>query len=173
MEQSAGQHPTAVFAADGAVRHRVVRATTATGVALLIAWLIALGLGVFGGFDSLPALPGIPSKGPSEASSQAPAPRTAPASASKPAARARPANTQRASTSPTSPSQGSTGSQPTSTPKKQATSVAPSPSTSTPTGSAGATHGRALGTTKTVTPGKPLGSPGNGPGGSGAPGQSR
>jgi hypothetical protein len=174
MEQAAGQHSTAVFAADGPVRHRVVRATVVTGVALLVAWLIALGLGVLGGFDSLPALPGVPSQGPNEASSQTPAPPpTAPRSASRPASKARPADTGRASTSPTSPSPVSTGSQPTSTPKKQPTSVSPSPSTSTSAPSAGATHGRALGTTKTITTGKPLGSPGNGPGGSGAPGQFR
>ncbi len=172
MEQAAGQN-TAVFAADGRVRHRVMRATAVTGLALLVSWLIALGLGVLGGFDSLPALPSIAAQGPNEANSQAPAPRTAPRPASKPASTARPASARSTSASPTSATPVSAGSQPSSPPKRQAPSVAASPSTPTPNASAGATHGKALGTTKTVTTGKPLGSPGNGPGGSGAPGQSR
>src|SRR4051794_40906917 len=101
MEQAAGQPAdTSVFATDGRVRHRLVRAAAATGVALLVAWLIALGLGVLGGFDGLPALPGIRSKSPAAASTHARAQRTDPRPASQPAVKARPRSTPRASAAP-------------------------------------------------------------------------
>jgi hypothetical protein len=171
MEQAAGQHSTAIFAADGPVRHRAVRAAVAAGIALLAAWLVALALGVLGGFDPLPALPGIPSKEPNQASSSArarQAPRPAPVHVVTP----EPASAPRAQTSPASEPAAPTSSQPSSAPKRSATRVTPAPNPSTSSPSGGAANGRALGATKT-TSGKPLGSPGNGPGGSGAPGQLR
>jgi hypothetical protein len=173
MEQAAGQPAdTSVFATDGRVRHRLVRAAAVTGVALLAAWLIALGLGVLGGFEGLPALPGIQSKSPEPASTHARAQRTDPRPASQPAVKARPQITPRAAASPASPSPVRSTSPPASPKKTFPTNVAPSPSTPTSRASSPGTTGRALGTTKTTT-GKPLGSPGNGPGGSGAPGKLR
>jgi hypothetical protein len=173
MEQAAGQHSdAAVFAAEGPVRNRIVRVVVAAGVALLAAWLIALGLGVLGGFDSLPALPGISSKGSNQASSDARTPQATPRPAARNVVAPKPASMPRAQTSPASASPAPASSAPTSGPKRSVTKVKPTPSPPTPSPSTGATHGRALGTTKT-TSGKPLGSPGNGPGGSGAPGQLR
>ena len=161
-----GQH-AAVFAADGRSRHRIARAAIAAGVALLAAWLIALALGVLGGFGSLPSLPSLHSR-PSDPAS-APAPhsrreaaradelRIAPKRVSGPGSLSR---TVGGSSSPASPT------------KPTPTRVSPSPSTSAPATSSGS-HGLKLGTTRATGGGKPVGSPGNGPGGSGAPGQLR
>src|SRR3954452_480236 len=71
MDQIAGEQTrAAIFAADGKARHRLVRAAVAAGVALLGSWLIALALGVLGGFGSLPDLPGSQSKESTTASGQ-------------------------------------------------------------------------------------------------------
>src|SRR5215212_1975474 len=70
--EPAGQHANAaIFAADGSARHRIVRAAIAAGVALLAAWMIALALGVLGGFGSLPSLPELHSRPSHPASSSA------------------------------------------------------------------------------------------------------
>src|SRR5215216_5083618 len=71
MDQHTGQHANAaIFAANGAARHRLLKAASAASLTLLAAWLIALALGVWGGFGSLPGLPSFHSTGPSEASSR-------------------------------------------------------------------------------------------------------
>src|SRR6266508_3325595 len=69
MGQSTG-HAGAIFAAEGSSRHRLVRAAVAGGIALLAAWVIALALGVLGGFGSLPGLPSQSSGGSHEASAR-------------------------------------------------------------------------------------------------------
>jgi hypothetical protein len=174
MHQIAGEHSQAVFAADGRARHRLVRAAVAAGVALLAAWLIALALGVLGGFGSLPSLTGSASSEPKAANSQikrVERPSAGPAQAPDLRAR-RPAEDSVQTSTPTQatglPSPGRTQN---STPKT--TSKAPvSPSAPATTGSA-SNSGRRLGTTNPTTTGKPVGSPGNGPGGSGAPGRLR
>jgi hypothetical protein len=167
MNQPAGhQGNEAVFAANSATRHRLVRATDAAGVALLAAWLIALALGVLGGFGALPGLPSSPSHNSSEASSHPHG------TASRVAARAdRPARAVKVDSAATGSTGGSSNQiRPrTSTPKATAPKVVQSPSISV--SSASTTHGKAIGTTKVS--GKPIGSPGNGPGGSGAPGRLR
>src|SRR5215211_4585187 len=77
--EPAGQHANAaIFAADGSARHRIVRAAIAAGVALLAAWVIALALGVLGGFGSLPSLPNLHSQPSDQASSPAPHRRVEP-----------------------------------------------------------------------------------------------
>src|SRR5215204_1270643 len=63
------QANAAIFAANGAARHRLLKAASAASLTLLAAWLIALALGAWGGFDSLPGLPSFHSTRPSEASS--------------------------------------------------------------------------------------------------------
>jgi len=71
MDQHTGQHANAaIFAANGAARHRLLKAASAASLTLLAAWLIALALGVWGGFESLPGLPSFHSTRPSEASSR-------------------------------------------------------------------------------------------------------
>jgi hypothetical protein len=165
MERPGGHHGNAaVFAADGATRHHLVRAAIAAGAGLLAAWLIALALGVLGGFGSLPGLPHPPSAGSSEASSQTKSPpKPAPARAQRLAPIVR-----TAAPTPTPVSGDSSRPQShSSTPKTPATQVVQPPSTSAVTTSTN--HGQ--GTTRTT--GKPVGSPGNGAGGSGAPGQLR
>jgi hypothetical protein len=174
MDQPAAQQTsTAIFAAAGSARQRLVRAAVAGGVALLASWLIALALGVLGGFDPLPGLPDLRSQGSTAASSQAQRPqagdsqdRQIPSLRSKPGLRA----------SDPEPSGGSNETQsPSSPPRIRAPKVGSAPKvTQAPSGSASTastTRGKAIGTTK--EPGKPVGSPGNGPGGSGAPGQLR
>jgi hypothetical protein len=165
MEQHAGQQNTAVFAAEGSARHHIGRVAVAAAATLLAAWMIALALGVLGGFDSLPGLPSSHSKGSSEASSSSPPHRQVEAPI-----RAQHVVTQTPTVSPPSPSSGSSqpqshGSSPkTSSPQ---TVQAPTPTVATPTSHGqGATHAN-------TTTGKPIGSPGNSAGGTGAPGQLR
>jgi hypothetical protein len=70
MDQHTGQHANAaIFAANGAARRRLLKAASAVSLALLAAWLIALALGVWGGFELLPGLPSSHSTRPSEAGS--------------------------------------------------------------------------------------------------------
>jgi hypothetical protein len=165
MTEPAGQQSSAaIFAAQGAARPRLVRAAVAAGIALVAAWLIALALGVLGGFDSLPGLPSSHSRSSTEASSPArhvavPAPKVIPQSA--PAV-------QRSE----SPSVGGSGGggAATSQPKPTASAPTVTQAPSTAGGTTSSTH--AQGSAPTTT-GKPVGSPGNGPGGSGAPGQLR
>jgi rare lipoprotein A len=175
-----GEHGhAAIFAADGKARHRLVRVAAAAGLALLASWLIALSLGVLGGFDSLPGLTGSQSRGSnpvgirSEIShpGPAPAPQPQPQTRTGTQTQTKPAPPLRTSTTPPV-SQAPSRTRPRdSTPKTDAVMQAPTaPSTSTVPGST--PNGRGQGTTRTTT-GKPAGSPGNAPGGSGAPGQLR
>jgi hypothetical protein len=174
MDQIAGEHSqAAVFAADGLTRQRLVRAAGAAGVALLAAWLIALVLGVLGGFGSLPVLPGSESSGSNAISTMARSDtvrkREAQASVRHPEPAGR-------TSSPAPESGGSTPAEtPSSAPRITAPKVPNTPTTSgspsTSGSSALTTRGKAIGTTQAS--GKPVGSPGNGPGGSGAPGQLR
>lgn len=182
MDRTLGQHASAVvFAADGPARHRIMRVATGAGIALLAAWLMALGLGVFGGLDALPGLPSVHPKESHPANSQAlapaPTPTLAPAPTPAPRSHSRPAGQPAAKAKQTSPQRLPSGAhgtptQRTSAPRPLAVKIAPSPGTSGSAQPTSPARGRALGTTKT-TNGKPLGSPGNGPGGSGAPGQLR
>jgi hypothetical protein len=69
MDQHTGQHANpAIFAANGTARHRLLKAASAASLTLLAAWLVALALGVWGGFESLPGLPSFHPTRPSEAS---------------------------------------------------------------------------------------------------------
>jgi cytoskeletal protein RodZ len=142
----------------------MVRVAVAAGTALLAAWLIALALGVLGGFESLPGLPSSQSGGSHETSA-----RTHGTSKPVPVVpqSAAPVKTVAPSAVPNTSS--STQSQ-SSNPKTSVSPASPQPTTS-PT-STTATHGQSAAKT-TQTTGKPVGSPGNAAGGSGAPGQLR
>jgi hypothetical protein len=179
MERTAGQHAQAtVFAAQGPWRHRLVRAATATLLALLAAWLIALALGVMGGSGSLPGLPDSkPSSNAANSQAQeSPAghSQATPIAQSRDAALpARGANLARASSdsnrTSSEPSRTTAPKAPVPKPAQSPTgtvTVAPAVQGQGTTSSSGSTQ--SIGTT-----GKPVGSPGNGAGGSGAPGQLR
>jgi hypothetical protein len=161
MDQSSGHAGAAIFAARGSARHRLVRAGIAASAALLAAWLIALALGVLGGFDSLPGLPSSHPTGSSEVSSKV--------KAQPPPARAHPSAPVVKTVAP-APASGTSTSRTqsqSSTPKSTAKQVVQPPSS--PPVTTSTTQGK--GTTRTT--GKPVGSPGNGAGGFGAPGQLR
>lgn len=165
MEPAGQQANAAIFAAQGAARQRVARAAVAAGVALVAAWLIALALGVLGGFDALPGLPSSHPKSSAEASS----PAQRPAASAPTVLRHSAPAAQR--TEPAPASRGSSGGgATTSQPKPAASAPTVTRAPSTAGGTAATTHGQ--GSTPVAT-GKPAGSPGNGPGGSGAPGQLR
>ena len=183
MNEITGEHSQAVFAAHGKARHRLVRAAVAAGVALLASWLIALALGVFGGFGSLP---GLPESRSSE--SNAASPRIQPAGPSRGASSEAPDLNER-STEPSvraaTPTTASGDPRPTrtksrtqNTTPKPASQAPIAPSAPAPTGSA-SNNGRHLGTGKPTTTGKPATTgqpaelPGNGPAGTGPPGQQR
>jgi hypothetical protein len=167
---SAGQQASnaAIFAAEGAARHRMVRAAIAGGIALVVAWLIALVLGVLGGFGSLPVLPGADSHGTRESASATSTHRAEGHVVARRRSVSTAADRRRTVTGTRAGSRGPVASPPKPrTPQVTPTSAA-SPST------AGSSNGRAFGTTRSTTAaGKPVGSPGNGPGGGGAPGQLR
>jgi hypothetical protein len=169
MEQIAEEHSRgAIFAADGKARHRLVRAAVAAGVALLGSWLIALALGVLGGFGSLP---GLPASAPMESDAAGRQVQRPPAARSQtPNLRERHVAPSARASTPARVSHIPSSRQPQSSTPKPTSPVPAAPTTSTVAGSA--SHGRGLGTTKTTT-GKPIGSPGNGPGGSGPPGRLR
>jgi hypothetical protein len=177
MDRIAGQHAQAtVFAAHGPWRHRLVRAATAALLALLAAWLIALALGVTGGFGSLP---GLPDSKPSSnaANSQA---QESPTGHSKatPIAQSRGAAlpTYDANLAPATRDSNRTPSQPSRTTGRQTTVPKPAPNGTVTVAPAVQVQGTtsSSGTTQSSeTTGKPVGSPGNGAGGSGAPGQLR
>ena len=164
MEQSTGHGSAAIFAADGSGRYRIVRVGIAACAALLAAWLIALALGVLGGFDSLPGLPSSHSGDSHETSA-----RTHRAAQPVPADSQSAAPVKTVAPSPVRITSGSTHS-PRSTTRATVSPAVQQPTTS-PT-STTATHGQS-GTKTTQTTGKPVESPGNGAGGSGAPGRLR
>jgi hypothetical protein len=166
-----------IFAADGTARHRLVRAVVAAGVALLASWLIALALGVFGGFGSLPGLPESRSNESHTAGSQVQ--RAQPASvvsSEAPDLNERSAEPSVHTSSPAPASHDPIPSQSqnrTKSTNPETTSEPPvSPSAPAPTETV-SDNGRHLGATKPTTTGKPAESPGNGPGGTGPPGQQR
>jgi hypothetical protein len=164
LSQADQQHAEfAVFAADGGTRHRLVRAGIAAGVLILVGWLVALALGVLGGFESLPSLPDRSASDTSRASAK-PEPAGAPTAATQSSRKDR-ANEDIAA------GDGANAQQPASQQapavRKPRTPPAPSVTTATTTTTK---PGKRLGTTSTQTSGKPLGSPGNGPGGTGPPG---
>src|SRR3954452_7029360 len=147
MDQIAGeQSRAAIFAADGKARHRLVRAAVAAGVALLGSWLIALALGVLGGFGSLPDLPGSQSKESTTASGQVqqvqPSHRHTNRAQTPDVVRERPAPAKPTSTPAPVRHVPSPSQRQSSTPKT--TSKAPA-SPSTPAAHGTASHGRALG----------------------------
>ena len=167
MDQHTGQHANAaIFAASGAARHRLLKAASAVSLALLAAWLIALALGVWGGFELLPGLPSSHSTRPSEASSRTqhpPAPAPAQSHHSARAVRtASPSPDGSGTASGTGSGTGTTHSQG-SNPKATAPQPVQSPSTSsTPPSTSQGT---------TTTTGVPTDSPGNLPSGSEVPGE--
>jgi cytoskeletal protein RodZ len=173
MDQHTGQHANeAIFAANGAFRHRLLKAASAAFLALLAAWLIALALGVWGGFELLPGLPGSHSTRPSEAKSTTQHPAApAPAQSHQSARAVRTASRSPAgsgtasgtgSGSGSGSGSGTTHSQE-SNPKATAPQPVQSPSTSsTPPSTSDGT---------TTTTGVPTDSPGNLPSGSEVPGQ--
>jgi hypothetical protein len=158
MDQHRGQPANeAIFAANGASRRRLLRTASAAFLALLAAWLIALALGVWSGFELLPGLPGSDSTSPTEAGSriQQP-PAQAPAHQSARAAR----------TASPSPGGSGSGNGTTDPQGSSPNATAPKPVQSPSTSSAPPTS---QGTTTTTE--VPPDSPGNLPGGSEVPGQ--
>lgn len=163
------QTQRAIFAANGAARHRLVRAAIVAGFALLAAWAVALALGVMGGFGSLPMLP---SGHPHDSSSAGARPESPRATAPAPAVRVHAQRTAAVGHRQASSGGRSVTSRPRSTPARPAApKVTGSPSSAG--SNASALHGHAQGSSAPTTTGKPVGSPGNGPGGTGAPGQLR
>ena len=78
MDQHTGQQANAaIFAANGPFRRRLLKVAGAAALALVAAWLIALVLGVLGGFELLPGLPSSSSTRSSEASSSSTRPSEA------------------------------------------------------------------------------------------------
>jgi hypothetical protein len=173
MDQHTGQDANAaVFAASGAARHRLLKAAGAVSLALLAAWLIALALGVWGGFELLPGLPSSHSTRPSETSSRtqhfpAPAPAQSHPQSHQSARAVRIASPSPAGSgtaSGTGSGSGTTDSQG-SNPKATAPQPVQSPSTS----SAPTSTSQDQGTTTTTE--VPTDSPGSLPSGSEVPGQ--
>ena len=158
MEPTAAEHAsTAIFAAEGPTRHKLVRAAIVGGAALLAAWLTSLALGILAGYDGLPVLPSFHSGDATQARPTAPAAHRVASPSAKQTSR----STERTR---------STTSNSSATHTRRS---APSRSTSAPSshGKSSSSQGQGAGTTRPA--GKPVGSPGNGPGGSGAPGQLR
>jgi hypothetical protein len=165
MNQSTANGGAAIFAAHGSARQRIARAAIAGGAGLLAAWLIALALGVLGGFGSLPGLPSSHSSGPREASTRVH--RQAANTPARP--HATEADNAEVVTPTTIDTNSSRSGSPSVTPKATTPKAVQPPSTSTAATTTATTHGKSGQTTT----GKPAGSPGNGAGGSGAPGQLR
>jgi hypothetical protein len=177
MDQRTGQDANAaIFAANGAARHRLLKAAGAVSLALLAAWLIALALGVWGGFELLPGLPSSHSTGPPEASSRTQHPLGPAPAQSHPQSHHSARTVRIASPSPagsgtasgtgsgTGSGSGTTDSQG-SNPKTTAPQPVQSPSTSTAPTSTSQDQGT------TTTTEVPTDSPGNLPSGSGVPGE--
>jgi hypothetical protein len=167
MDHSAGQSQTAIFAA-GPARHRIVRAAVAGGIALLVAWLVALVLGVFGGFESLPLLPDNSNhSNASRVGATDRRPQAAPAVAPDRDldAKAQTLGTSGNGTTTVAPRHS------TATPRVTARPTQRPSSATQVTTSQG--HGKGLTQSTSQGAGKPLDSPGNAPGSSGAPGQLR
>ena len=176
MDQHTGQHANAaIFAASGAARHRLLKAASAVSLALLAAWLIALALGVWGGFELLPGLPSSHSTRPSEASSRTQHPPAPAPAQSHPQSHHSTRAVRTASPSPdgsgttgtgsgTGSGTGTTHSQG-SSPKATPPQPVQSPSTSSTPPSTSQDQDT------TTTTGVPSDSPGSLPSGSGVPGE--
>jgi hypothetical protein len=162
LSRDDGHHADqAVFAGEGLARHWLLRAAVIGGAALLATWLVALALGALGGFEALPSLPG-------ESRGDSPEPSSTEATKSTPV----PQQSRDRGDEESGTASGST------TPRKPASRPAPAraprskPAPAPPVSITAPTKpGKRLGTTQAS--GRPAGSPGNGPGGSGPPGQTR
>jgi hypothetical protein len=163
MNQTVGEQTrSAIFAADGRTRSRLVRATTAAAAALLAAWLVSLVLGALGGFDALPTLPGERAAESSESSG--------PAAVERSHVPTRERGPRVSRVEPQGSTQGGANPAPAQRAPKQ--TITPQPTApATVTAPSTTSKGQGLGVTK--DPGKPLTLPGNGPSGTGAPGQLR
>jgi hypothetical protein len=166
MDQQVGHAEAPIFAANGSARHRLVRAAIVAGFALLAAWLVALALGVLGGFGSLPLLPSSHPNSSKEASSRQSSHASAPIRANVKAAPAKPA-TVGSTRSTSTPSRSHSSPSRASSPRARSPQIVQS----TKTAPSVTSSGHAYGTTRPS--GKPAGSPGNGAGGTGAPGRLR
>jgi hypothetical protein len=159
------QGEVAVFADAGVARHWLLRAGVVGGAALLVAWLVALALGALGGFQTLPALPGQGQGDSKEGASATRAPvERAPVAQTRDR---RATDVDQPATAPGS----SAPRPPSSPPAPQRTpraKPAPSPSPSVTTADK---PGKRIGTTTDHPIGQPAEVPGNGPGGTGPPGQ--
>jgi hypothetical protein len=167
MDHSTG-NAGAIFAAHGSARQRVVRAAVVAGAALLAAWLIALALGVLGGFGSLPGLT-HPSR---SASSHEAGVRAHHTTRPAPVKDQQEVPVQTVAPSAVHETSSPTRSQSSTPAKTPSAPVTQQPTTSATSISTTSTHGQSS-THTTQTTGKPVGSPGNASGGSGAPGQLR
>jgi hypothetical protein len=147
-----------VFADDGMTRHRMVRAGVAAGALLLAGWLVALALGALGGFEALPSLPDRSSDAAGNATSSE-AVKPGAAEPGDRAARDRDRSLESTGSGSPSRQQAAPPTSPVNKPK-------PAPTVVTTT----TKPGKRIGTTQAS--GKPVGSPGNGPGGTGPPGLS-
>jgi hypothetical protein len=175
MDQHTGQHANeAIFAANGPSRARLLKAAGAASLAVLAAWLIALALGVWSGFELLPGLPSSHSTRPSEASSRtqhppSPAPQSHPQSHQSTRA-VRTASPSRAGGTASGTGSGSGGGSGSGTTHSQGSnpkSAAPQPDQSPSTSSTPPSTSSGTTTTTQV----PADSPGSLPSGSDMPGQ--
>jgi hypothetical protein len=167
MDQHTGQDANGgIFAANGAARHRLVKAASAASLALLAAWLIALALGVWGGFQLLPGLPSSHSTRPSEASPRTQHPRGLAPAQSHPQSHQSARAVRIASPSPAG---SGTGSGTTHSQGSDPKATAPQPVQAPTTSSAPPSTSQGQVTTPTTE--VPTGSPGNLPSGSEVPGQ--
>lgn len=171
MDEHTGQHANAaIFAANGPSRRRLLKAAGAASFGLLAAWLIALALGVWGGFESLPGLPNSDSTRPSEATSRTQDPRAPAPPQSHPQSHQSARAVRTASPSPAGSGSGSSGGGGSGTTHSQDTNpkaTAPQPVQSPSTSSTPPSTSHDTTTTTEV----PTDSPGNLPSGSEVPGQ--
>jgi hypothetical protein len=175
MDQHTGQHANAaIFAANGAARHRLLKAAGAVSLALLAAWLIALALGVWGGFELLPGLPGSHSTRSPEASPRiqhppAPAPAQSHPQSHQSARTVRIASPSPAGSGTASGTGTGTGSGTTNSQGSNPKATAPQPVQSPSISSAPTSTSQDPGTTTTTE--VPTDSPGSLPSGSEMPGE--
>ncbi len=169
MDERTGQHANAaIFAANGPARRRLLKAAGAASFGLLAAWLIALALGVWGGFESLPGLPNSDSTRPSEATSRTQDPRAPAPPQSHPQSHQSARAVRTASPSPAgSGSGGGGGGGTTQSQDSNRKATAPQPVQSPSTSSTPPSTSHDTTTTTEV----PTDSPGNLPSGSEVPGQ--
>jgi hypothetical protein len=163
LNRDDGHHADqAVFAGEGFARHWLLRAAVLSGAALLATWLVALALGALGGFEALPRLPGQ-SGGESHEVNTGKVAKPAPVTRRDDQGRG--VDEEAGSDAGSSaPSRQVSRPAPARVPRLK---PAPAPAVSVTT--TVTKPGKRIGTTQTH--GQPLESPGNGPGGTGPPGQ--